>query len=108
MLPAVTGKTPQMRLTVVLLPEPLGPMRPTISPWRTAKSSVSTARTPPKYLDKPLSSSSAPSGMGARRRNEGSQPAHHALVDQPARPHVHREQDQQTEQQVANIAGGAL
>ena len=30
MVPAVTGNTPQTRLTVVLLPEPLGPMRPKI------------------------------------------------------------------------------
>ena len=30
--PMSTGTTPQIRLTVVLLPEPLGPIRPKISP----------------------------------------------------------------------------
>ena len=33
-----------MSLTVVDLPEPLGPSRPNTSPWRTSKSTLSTAR----------------------------------------------------------------
>ena len=33
--PAVGGNSPQIRLTMVLLPEPLGPIRPKISPCAT-------------------------------------------------------------------------
>src|SRR5688572_19508924 len=102
MLPAVTGNTPQMRFTVVLLPEPLGPMRPTISPSRTAKSSPSTARTPPKYFESPLSSSI--SRTARPRRHEAAQHAHHALVDHPARPPIHHQQDEQAEGEIADVA----
>jgi hypothetical protein len=35
--PAVGDRLPAIRLNVVLLPEPLGPMRPRISPSRTSK-----------------------------------------------------------------------
>ena len=55
--PAVSGKSPLTRFTVVLLPEPLGPISPKISPSATAKSRPSTARTPPKYRDAAFSSS---------------------------------------------------
>ncbi len=52
--PAVGGNRPQIRLTIVLLPEPFGPIRPRISPRATARSTPSTARTPPKCLVRPL------------------------------------------------------
>jgi hypothetical protein len=38
-----------MTFTAVLLPEPFGPIRPTISRSFTLRSSPSTARTPPKW-----------------------------------------------------------
>jgi hypothetical protein len=53
--PALTGKTPQIRLTVVLFPDPLGPMRPKMRPCGTLRSRASTAWTPPKFFDRPLS-----------------------------------------------------
>src|SRR3990172_10630605 len=41
---------PVMRLNTVVLPEPLGPMRPNISPSCTARSRLETAARPPKFL----------------------------------------------------------
>ncbi|CAB4708088.1 unannotated protein [freshwater metagenome] len=39
---------------VVVLPAPLGPIRPRISPLRTSRSTPRTARTPPKDLRRPV------------------------------------------------------
>ena len=50
MLPKSTGKTPQIKFIVVLFPEPLGPINPTISPLSTLKDRSSTALTPPKFF----------------------------------------------------------
>src|SRR5439155_12378776 len=83
--PAVKGNSPAIRLTVVLLPEPLGPIRPTISPSFTVRSSPSTARTPPKWRDTAFSSSTVP-------------------PEQAVRPQVHRQDDERAEQEVAPIA----
>src|SRR5215468_8417346 len=44
MCPLVGFKRPRMSLTVVDLPEPLGPSKPKTSPLRTSKSTLSTAR----------------------------------------------------------------
>ena len=41
---------PQMQLTSVLLPEPLGPIRPSRSPGATSSSTPSSAMKPPKRL----------------------------------------------------------
>src|SRR5690349_10190791 len=41
---------PATRLMVVVLPEPLGPIRPTISPRRSSAENSSTAMMPPKCL----------------------------------------------------------
>src|ERR1700680_3492489 len=38
-----------MTLTSVVLPAPLGPMRPWIAPFSTSSDTPSTARTPPKW-----------------------------------------------------------
>src|SRR6516164_2010897 len=43
-------KAPATRLIVVVLPEPLGPIRPTISPRRRSAENSSTAMMPPKCL----------------------------------------------------------
>src|SRR5215510_887227 len=46
-----------MRLTIVLLPEPLGPIRPRMSPLPSLRLTPSTAFTPPKCLQTWSSSS---------------------------------------------------
>src|SRR5258708_1674997 len=53
MLPSSFLSVPAMQLTSVLLPEPFGPMRPTRSPGRTAKSTLSSAVKPPNLLVTP-------------------------------------------------------
>ena len=50
MAPAVTGKTPVMRLNSVVLPAPFGPMTATSWPRATEKDTLFTARRPPKLL----------------------------------------------------------
>ncbi len=49
--PDVGGGTPLIMLNVVVFPEPLGPIRPKISPSCTSKVTSLTAVRPPKYLD---------------------------------------------------------
>src|SRR5262245_36684621 len=101
MRPEVSGNSPQMRLTIVLLPEPLGPMRPRISPRATVRSTPSTARTPPKCLQTPCSSST---GALLFRSEEPPQGLHRARIEQTARAYVHGQHDQAAEQEVAPIA----
>ena len=55
--PLVGRIAPAIRLKVVLLPDPLGPMRPRISPSRTSKETWLTARKPPKRFDRPATAS---------------------------------------------------
>ena len=106
--PAVGANRPQIRLTIVLLPEPLGPMRPRISPSETARSTPSTARTPPKCLVKclelkhwrvPCCGSTA-----AHALDQAPESKCRAGIEQAARPDIHGEHDQSAEQQVAPIA----
>ena len=59
MEPPVGRSMPAIRLKVVLLPEPLGPMRPRISPGLSSKDTWLTARNPPKRLDRPDTASIA-------------------------------------------------
>jgi len=51
---------------MVVLPAPFGPMSPRISPWRTDRSTSSTARMPPKLTARPWVSSAT--GACSRRR----------------------------------------
>src|SRR5687768_7385844 len=51
MRPSVTGSAPAIRLNSVVLPAPLGPMSARRSPGRTASSTPSTARSPPKTFE---------------------------------------------------------
>src|SRR5437773_12481384 len=74
-----------MRLTAVLLPEPLGPIRPTISPSATVRSRPSSARTPPKWRATPFSSSTPP-------------------PEESLWPQVHRQDDERAEEEVAPVA----
>src|SRR5260370_18552313 len=71
--PAVGRSAPATRLKVVLLPDPFGPMRPTISPSRTSKDTRLTARKPPKRLESSVATSistphpAVPGGNAAQR-----------------------------------------
>ena len=53
MLPASLRSVPEMQFTSVLLPDPLGPIRPSRSPGRTIRSTLSSAVKPPKRLVTP-------------------------------------------------------
>ena len=57
MSPPDNGRVRVMRLNKVVLPDPLGPIRPTISCSDTVKLTFSTAVTPPKCLLACLTSS---------------------------------------------------
>src|SRR5262245_963716 len=59
MLPPLAGKMPVTRLKIVVLPEPFGPINPTISPSSTWRSKPWTACNPPKFFLRPTASSSA-------------------------------------------------
>src|SRR4051794_40342826 len=58
MRPAVGTRSPASASKNVLLPAPLGPIRPTISPSCTSRSAPSTARKRPKACTTPRASSS--------------------------------------------------
>ncbi len=51
--PAVGSRAPEMQLNIVVLPEPLGPMSPRISPSTTSKEMLLSAVKPPKRLTTP-------------------------------------------------------
>src|SRR3990170_3507098 len=71
MEPAVAGKAPEMQLNMVVLPEPLGPMRPRISPSTTSNETRLRAVKPPNRLVRPETVSTGRRGTGA---GEGSAP----------------------------------
>ena len=50
---------PEMTLSIVVLPAPLGPIRPRISPGLTSRSMPSSTFTPPKLTETPRTESSA-------------------------------------------------
>src|SRR3954453_24094252 len=66
MLPPLARKMPVMRLKIVVLPDPFGPISPTISPSLIRKSKPWTACSPPNVFLSPVASSSA---IGPRRPN---------------------------------------
>src|SRR5262245_58523498 len=57
--PASGAWKPAMAANSVVLPAPLGPIRPTISPCRTSSEAWSTALRPPNDLERPRTSSMA-------------------------------------------------
>ena len=59
--PDVSGSAPEMSAKVVLLPAPLGPMSPRISPLTISNERSLTATSPPNALRAFLTSSSGPS-----------------------------------------------
>src|SRR5262245_2075974 len=115
---------------MVLLPEPLGPIRPKISPLRTSRLTQSTAFTPPKCLESVSSSSTErpppprdalpqscvrPGHCGSAchlaqqvspgcRIAPAAQGRRPAGIHQTTRPQVQGQHDQRAEKQVAPVA----
>src|SRR3982751_5297169 len=82
---------PAMAANSVVLPAPLGPIRPTISPWRTSSEAVSTALRPPNALESSRTSSMAAAPQEAREAvgpAGDDQDKHGAVDDQAERLHV--------------------
>ena len=59
--PAIAGAKPLTRSNSVVLPAPLGPIRPRISPGARANDTLSTARMPPYEHDRSVTASAATS-----------------------------------------------
>ena len=79
--PAVGAYMPAMQLKVVLLPEPLGPIRPRISPSSTSNDTFETAVKPSNILVRP---ETVRSGHGDLRVRSEGQAAEDA---EPSRSH---------------------
>src|SRR3954452_11220076 len=62
--PAVGGKVPESMLKIVLLPEPFGPIRPSISPCSTLNDTLLTAVKPPNRFTRPSTTSTAVLSVG--------------------------------------------
>src|SRR2546427_1858631 len=58
--PSLGGSMPAIMLSSVVLPDPFGPMMPTISPRSTPKDTSETATSPRKRFVRPRTSSSTP------------------------------------------------
>ena len=70
--PALGASAPDSTLKIVLLPEPLGPISPRISPWVTENETLLTAVNPPKRRVSPSTVSIVdPSGARELRRASG-------------------------------------
>src|SRR6478609_9083205 len=92
--PAVFGTKPVTRLTNVVLPAPLGPTRPTISPLGMLTETLSTAVTPPKRRVRPSSRSAGsvmaldPLGLdGAVARTSSTRPGLETAAGHRVGPH---------------------
>src|SRR5260370_24782891 len=68
MLPPLAGKMPVTTLKIVVLPEPFGPINPTISPSFIRKSKLWTACNPPKFF---FGGAASKSAIGGGRRSGG-------------------------------------
>ena len=65
--PPLNGSRPEIRLKVVDLPAPLGPISPTICPALIWKLMLFTATSPPNCLRMPRTSSTSSPAAGLRR-----------------------------------------
>src|SRR6201996_3771479 len=87
--PASGRWKPAMAANSVVLPAPLGPIRPTISPAFTVSDAWSTAFRPPKALERPCTSSTARPPPEQARQPIGQaaddQDQHRAIDDQAER-----------------------
>src|SRR5437868_1290825 len=90
--PASGAWKPAMAANSVVLPAPLGPISPTISPWRTSSEAWSTAFSPPNDLERPRTSSMArlspEQAHQAVRQSGHDQHQHDAIDHQAERLHV--------------------
>src|ERR1700735_4725978 len=98
--PVVGSVSPARQLKKVDLPAPFGPIRPTISPWSTAKFAPATARKSPNAF----ATFSASSRMGGID-NVGQSGA--AAAEQRIRRGLQRDQDQRADQRTEQSAGAA-
>ena len=71
MVPPFDGRAPVSRLNIVLLPAPLGPINPKISPALTSKLTLLTAIRPPKRRSMPSTCSSGVPRAGLGRTAKG-------------------------------------
>ena len=78
--PATGFWNPLSTLRKVVLPAPLGPMRPTISPGLTSKSTSSRARTPLKETPIPSVRSAGPLMSAPRPRQHGASGTYDGLI----------------------------
>src|SRR5215469_9963351 len=72
--PTVGRNVPAIKLKVVLLPEPFGPIRPRISPAATLNDTRLTARNPSKLLLTPLTESTSTPVAGTPCRGRDVRP----------------------------------
>src|ERR1700684_1602661 len=72
--PSSLRNCPQTQLNSVVLPAPLGPTRPTLSPTPTSKLMSLTACTPPQDFATPTSERSGASAIGTRCRQRRPDP----------------------------------
>src|ERR1700751_1299005 len=72
--PADGTSVPESMLKIVLLPDPFGPIMPTISPRSTLNDTLLTAVTPPKRFESPLTVSTSDTPLVYCSRDEGALP----------------------------------
>src|SRR5258708_7801548 len=91
-LPASAAWKPAMAANSVVLPAPLGPIRPTISPWRRSSEARSTAKRPPNDLERLRTSSMARPAAEQAHQSVGQarhdQHQHDAIDHETERLHV--------------------
>src|SRR5262245_47102831 len=95
--PRVGRRKPLSKLKQVVLPAPLGPIKPTISPLSTVRSTLLTAASPPKSRVSPrVSRSATGSGRRAGCRRRGAPRLELGQLprerDEPAREEQDRQQ----------------
>src|SRR6267378_1905823 len=100
--PDSNGTYPVITLTRVVLPAPLGPMRPWIAPSSTSSDTPSTACTPPKWR---VTSSSRSSTDSRPRPPRGSHQGEPAAADDSLRP-KHDDRDQEDAGEDVDVVAG--
>src|SRR5512140_2958287 len=97
MRPSVGAFMPVITLKTVVLPAPLGPIRPTISPSSMETSSFDTAVRPPKRMVMPwlLSKAMLPPARPGQEPDPGERvPGELAAAHEPALPEEHHRHEQ--------------
>src|SRR5262245_18860584 len=106
---------PDTRLKTVVLPAPFGPINAVSDPSATARSTPSTARTPPKDLVSPLTSRSATSflqeqlvaiaehALRPKSHEDDEKPADQEQPQEGARARVEKRQWEEVEEPRARI-----